>query len=243
MAYSKIYDNGLKIVVNEMPGTLSASMGILVGTGSREEDADNNGISHFIEHVNFKGTERFSAFELSDAFDCIGSQVNAFTSKDMTCYYVKSTINSVEKSFELLSDLFLNSVYDEAELKRERDVIIEEINMSEDTPEDLCLDKLSEAYFGNVGLGRTILGPKKNIKKFTKSHILSYKERFYNADNIVLSFAGKITSKTAERLTEKYFLPFVSDKKSDAFSRAGFSFRVYCRFFFSVSRFSRMKST
>ncbi len=215
MIFSKQYDNGLKIIVNEMPSMLSVSMGILVGVGSSNEEAENNGISHFIEHVNFKGTNRFSAFELSDEFDCIGSQVNAFTSKDITCYYVKSTVNAADRSFELLADLFLNSTYDESELKKEKDVIIEEINMTNDTPDEVCLDKLSLAQFGQSGFGRTILGSKTNVRKFNKKYIEEYKKRFYNADNIVVSFAGKITANRAEKLIDKYFLPFISSNKSD----------------------------
>ncbi len=215
MIFSKKYDNGLRIIVNEMPSMLSVSMGVLVGVGSSLEDDENNGISHFIEHVNFKGTNRFSPFELSDEFDSIGSQVNAFTSKDITCYYVKSTVNSAERSFELLSDLFLNSTYEESELKKEKDVIIEEINMSEDTPDEVCLDKLALAQFGQSGFGRTILGSKQNVRIFHKPDIEKYKKRFYNADNIVVSFAGKITAAKAEKLVEKYFAPFVSSEKSD----------------------------
>ena len=215
MVHYKEYENGLKLVVKEMPGMLSVSTGILVGAGSYLETDKNNGISHFIEHVNFKGTEKYSAFKLSDEFDSIGAQVNAFTSKDMTCYYVKSATSAVERSFELLADLFLNSTYEKAELDKEKDVIIEEVNMSEDTPEDLCLDKLSEAYFGSQGLGRTILGPKKNVKNFKKSDILDYKSKYYNADNIVVSFAGNITALKAEKLVEKYFAPFLKTEKTE----------------------------
>ncbi len=216
MVTHKRYQNGLKLVVNEMESMMSVSVGIIVGAGSVLENANNNGISHFIEHVNFKGTERFSAFELSDAFDMIGSQVNAFTSKEITCYYVKSTVPSLERSFDLLSDLFLNSTYKDDELEKEKGVIIEEINMSNDIPEELCLDKLSESYFGNEGLGRTILGPAENVKNFGKSDIIAYKKRFYNADNMVVSFAGAISMEKAEELVDKYLLNFVSLSKSDS---------------------------
>ena len=211
----KEYENGLKLIVKDMPGVLSVSAGILVGAGSCLEDDNTNGISHFIEHVNFKGTEKYSSFELSEKFDEIGSQVNAYTSKEMTCYYVKSTVTASEKSFELLSDLFLNSVYDKEELEKEKGVITEEINMSSDIPEEVCMDNLSAAYFGNEGLGRTILGPQKNVLSFTKEDILKYRKRFYNADNIVLSFAGKIDFEKATYFAEKYFVPFVSSIKSE----------------------------
>ena len=157
-----------------------------------------------------------SAFEISSAFDDIGSQVNAFTSKETTCYYVKSTTAELERSFELLSDIFLNSTYKADELNKEKGVIIEEINMCADTPEELCLDALSESYFGKQGLGRTILGPAENVKSFTKKHITTFRKRFYNADNIIVSFAGRISFDEAMKLTERYFAPFVSSSKSDA---------------------------
>lgn len=216
MAQVKKYAGGLRLIVENMPSLRSVSVGILVGVGSCLENADNNGISHFIEHTTFKGTKRFNSRTLSEAFDDIGSQVNAFTSKEMTCYYVKSTKSAMERSVDLLSDMFLNSVYDEDELNREKGVIIEEINMSEDTPEDVCLDTLSLAYFGNDGLGRTILGSKENITKFDKSYIEAYRKAYYNADNVVVSFAGNVTIEEADLLVSKYIEPFLSTNKSDS---------------------------
>ena len=113
----KEYDNKLKLVVKEMKGVMSVSVGILVGAGSVLETEKNNGISHLIEHMTFKGTPTLNTFALSEAFDEIGSQVNAFTSKEMTCYYVKSTTVALERSFELLSDMFLNSLYEAEEIE------------------------------------------------------------------------------------------------------------------------------
>ena len=214
MAKVKRYKNGLRLIVETMPSVLSVSVGLLVGAGSCLETPDNNGISHFIEHTTFKGTKRFSSLELSEAFDDVGSQVNAFTSKEMTCYYVKSTRNALERSVDLLADMFLNSIYDETELNREKGVVIEEINMSDDTPEDVCLDALSEAYFGKSGLGQTILGTRENINKFNKTYIESYRQKYYNADNLVISFAGNINLQEATELAEKYIVPFVADHKS-----------------------------
>ncbi len=215
MIYYKKYDNGLKLIVNKMEGMLSVSAGILVGAGSCLETAENNGISHFIEHTTFKGTEKYDSFSLSAAFDDIGAQVNAFTSKEMTVYYVKSLYDKAERSFDLLSDMFLNATYSSEELEKEKGVVIEEINMAADTPEDVCFDNLAEVYFGKNGLGRTILGPSRNIRAFTREDILKYRKKYYNADNVVISFAGNISGQAAEELTEKYFLPFISSEKSD----------------------------
>ena len=217
MVNYKKYENGLRLIVNSMDAMMSVSVGFLVGAGSCLEDANNNGISHFIEHTTFKGTDKMTSFQISSAFDDIGAQVNAFTSKETTCYYVKSTTGELEKSFELLSDMFLNSVYKSDELDKEKGVVVEEINMCLDTPEELCLDALSESYFGKQGLGRTILGSVKNVKGFKKDDIDKYRKRFYNADNIVVSFAGKISCEEACGLVEKYFMPYVSAAKSDEF--------------------------
>lgn len=217
MVNYKKYENGLRLIVNSMDAMMSVSVGFLVGAGSCLEDANNNGISHFIEHTTFKGTDKMTSFQISSAFDDIGAQVNAFTSKETTCYYVKSTTGELEKSFELLSDMFLNSTYKSDELDKEKGVVVEEINMCLDTPEELCLDALSESYFGKQGLGRTILGSVKNVKGFKKDDIDKYRKRFYNADNIVVSFAGKISFEAACGLVEKYFMPYVSAAKSDEF--------------------------
>ena len=215
--FYKEYDNKLKLVVKEMKGVMSVSVGIIVGAGSVLENEKNNGISHFIEHMTFKGTPSLTAFGVSEAFDEIGSQVNAFTSKEMTCYYAKSTTVALERSFELLSDMFLNSLYSSEEIEKEKGVVIEEINMYADAPEDVCLDALSSAFFGDVGLGKTVLGPANNIKTFDGSYIEDYRKDFYNADNIVVCFAGNISGHVAEQLVNKYFAPFVACNKSKPF--------------------------
>ena len=201
----KQFNNGLRLVVNQMEGMLSVSIGVLVKTGSMNETAENNGISHFIEHVMFKGTENRTAFEISDHIDRIGGQINAFTSKELTCYYTKSTKENAQKSLEILSDIFFNSKFDKDELEKEKGVIIEEINMSEDTPEEVCLDLLSQSYFGKNGLGQTILGSEKNIKKFTQTDIKEYMDKYYTADNVVISVAGNVDIDNVIALVEEYF--------------------------------------
>ena len=216
MIYSKKFPSGLRMVVKQMDGLLSVSMGVLVGTGSCFETKEENGISHFIEHMMFKGTEKRNAFEISDAMDRIGAQVNAFTSKDITCYYAKSTSDHAGEAFEILSDFVLGSVFPEEEMKREKGVVLEEIAMNEDTPDDLCFDVLSEAYFGDEGYGRTILGPAANVKGFSRDDLFRYIGERYAPENIVVSFAGCIGVETAEKLVEKYF---ESALKSRAFAQ------------------------
>lgn len=205
MVHFKQLDNGLRLVVNQMSGLMSVTMGILVHTGASVESDKEDGISHFIEHMMFKGTQKRTAFKISDEMDRIGAQMNAFTGKDLTCYYAKSTTGHAEEAFEILADLFLNSTFPEDEMSREKGVIIEEINMNEDTPDDLCLDMLSRAYYGERGYGRNILGPRKNVEGFTRDDIKGYMQRRYCSDNIVISMAGNIDINIAEAMVEKYF--------------------------------------
>lgn len=205
MVQEKRYANGLRLVVKQMQGLMSVTMGILVGTGASAETDAEDGISHFIEHMQFKGTKKRNAFEISDAFDRLGAQVNAFTGKDLTCYYSKCTSDHTEACFELLSDLFLNATYPDEETEREKGVICEEISMNEDTPEDLCLDLLATAFYGKENYGRNILGPAENVKVFSFEDVKRYKKARYCPENIVISFAGGIDMKTAEILVDAYF--------------------------------------
>ncbi len=205
MVYEKHYENGLRLVVKQMEGLMSVTMGILVGTGAGVETDKEDGISHFIEHMQFKGTKKRNSFEISDAFDRIGAQVNAFTGKDLTCYYSKCTSDHTATCFELLSDLFLNSTFPEEEMEREKGVVCEEISMNEDSPEDLCLDLLASAFYGKENYGRNILGTIENVKGFTLEDIAKYKNARYCPENIVISFAGGVDMTTAQALVETYF--------------------------------------
>lgn len=215
MTYYKQFDNGLRLVVYKMEGFVSVSSGVLVKTGSYNETSEENGISHFIEHVMFKGTEKRTAFEISDHIDRIGAQINAFTSKELTCYYTKSTGEHLKDSLDVLSDIFFNSKFDNEELEKEKGVIIEEINMSEDTPEELCLDLLAKSYYGDSGLGQTILGPSKNIKRFTRDDVKKYMDKYYTADNVVIAIAGDVDVKDAEIMVKDLFADKFTRKKAE----------------------------
>lgn len=201
----KTYENGLRLIVNSIDCVRSVSLGVVVGAGSRLETKDENGISHFIEHVTFKGTEKRTSFDISDETEGLGAQINAFTSKDVTCYYIKCTDEHSEECFDILSDIFLNSVYPDDELDKERGVVLEEINMAEDTPDDLCLDILAKAYFGEGGYGSTILGPSDNVSRFKSGDVFAYRKKYYVPSNTVISFAGHISFEKACELVDKYF--------------------------------------
>ena len=214
MVKLKTYANGLRLIVVPCEGSYSVTCGLLVGAGSRYETPENNGISHFLEHMTFKGTPTRTPFAISDDIDKIGGQINAFTNKESTCYYVRSVAENTEKAVDVLSDIFFNSTFDEGELDRERTVILEELNMAEDTPDDLCFDVLAEAHFGKTGLGATILETKENIEKFRRDDVVKYKNEFYMPENTVICFAGKITFEEAEGLCSRYF--------ASKFTRSGF---------------------
>ena len=206
MVHFKTFENGLRLVVNKMDSLMSVTMGILVHTGAAQESDEEDGISHFIEHMTFKGTKKRTSFQISDEMDRIGAQMNAFTSKDMTCYYAKSTTDHAAEAFEVLADMFLESTFPDDEMAREKGVIIEEINMNEDTPDDLCLDLLAGAYFGGEGYGRTILGSRENVLGFTRDDVKKYLNKHYVPENIVISMAGNIDPALAERMVAENFL-------------------------------------
>lgn len=205
MVHYKKFNNGLRLVVNQMSSLMSVTMGILVHTGAAVESDKEDGISHFIEHMMFKGTKKRTSFQISDEMDAIGAQMNAFTGKDLTCYYAKSTTGHAREAFDILADLFLESTFPDDETEREKGVIIEEINMNEDTPDDLCLDILSRAFFGERGYGRNILGTRENVSGFTRADVDAYMDRHYVPDNIVISMAGNIDIALAEEMVTEYF--------------------------------------
>ena len=216
MEFIKIYDNGLKLVIKQMDGLLSVASGIFVKVGSRNESKEENGISHFIEHNMFKGTKTRNAFQISDDIDSIGSSINAFTSKECTCYYTLSTFEHQKRTLEILADIFLNSTYPEDEVEKERGVIIEEINMTEDTPDEVCFDLLATAFHGENGLGQTILGTIENVKKFTREDIIKFKNKFYTPENITISIAGAVNIDDTVQLVNELFKDLISANRGKA---------------------------
>lgn len=204
----KKYESGLTVVVQRSE-LRSVAAGIMVGTGSAYETPSDNGISHFIEHMQFKGTSRRTAAQIVGEFDSVGAQYNAFTGKEYTCFYFKSIDEKVEYCFDILADLFCNSKFDADELDRERKVIIEEINMSKDEPDGVCYDLLYRTAF-EPPLGMEILGPKSNVERFDKADILRYKEHNYLPSNTVVVFVGNIAPQVAFELVEKYMPNYVN---------------------------------
>jgi len=184
--------NGVRIVLEEIPTVRSVAIGIWVKTGSRYETKEQNGISHFLEHMFFKGTENRSAQEIAESFDRIGGQVNAFTSKEYTCYYAKVLDTHTEIALNLLADMFFHSTFAENEIVKEKGVVLEEIKMYEDTPDDIVHDLLCDAIYGDHPLGYPILGLEETLQTFTGDTLRQYMHHTYRPENVVISIAGNI---------------------------------------------------
>lgn len=196
--------NGVRIVLENIPTVRSVAIGVWIGTGSRNETPANNGISHFLEHMFFKGTKTRTAREIAESFDSIGGQVNAFTSKEYTCYYAKVLDTHADFALEVLSDMFFNSTFVEEELKKEKNVVYEEIKMYEDTPDDIVHDLLSKAIYENHALGYPILGTEDTLATFTGDTMKEYMHNTYTPENVVISIAGNISESFISEV-EKYF--------------------------------------
>ena len=199
------FPDGLKLVHCRADGVYSAALTVMTGAGSGNESAENNGISHCVEHMLFKGTGKRTAFEISNDIDKLGAQSNAFTSKLATGYYTVGLAEHLEECADVLSDILTNSTFDDKELDKERKVIDEEISMSEDDGADLCLDELSRVYFGDHALGRTILGPRENVARFKGADLRKYVAENYASDSTVVCIAGNVEFERAKAVAERYF--------------------------------------
>lgn len=199
------FDNGLRVAADEMTDVESVSIGVFVNTGSRNEDRKINGISHFLEHMAFKGTKKRSARQIAEEFEGIGGSINAYTSREKTVYYVKVLKKHAEFAVEFLSDILQNSTFDKVELEKERGVILQEIAMTNDTPDDVVFDYFQEAAYPSQAFGRSILGPKSNIKKFQAEDFKDYISKQYNYGDIVIAAAGNIKHDDLVKWSKKYF--------------------------------------
>ncbi len=204
--------NGLRIVLESVPTVRSVTIGIWVLTGSRQETEINNGISHFLEHMLFKGTKTRTAKQIAEAFDSIGGQVNAFTAKEYTCFYARVLDTYKEHALDVLTDMLFNSTFLEDEIEREKKVVIEEIKMYDDAPDDYVHDLLAQAAFEDHPLGRPIIGTEKQINSFTNQTLNTYMESFYTPNNIVVSVAGNVQPGFINTI-EEYFRPLNRTEK------------------------------
>ena len=195
--------NGVRVAMERMEHVRSVSIGIWVNTGSVRESAEEGGASHFIEHMAFKGTARRSAEQIASEMDAVGGSLNAFTSKECTCFYAKVLDEHLPIALDVLSDITFHSTFPEDELAREKHVILEEILMTEDSPEDLTAECANALFFQEEPLARPILGTRESVLAFDRDRLLAYRREHYAPRNIVVACAGHFDEETLMRLVEE----------------------------------------
>ncbi|MGH3313992.1 MAG: M16 family metallopeptidase [Streptomyces sp.] len=204
-----VLPGGLRVITETVPSVRSATFGIWAHVGSRDETPDLNGATHYLEHVLFKGTERRSALEISSALDAVGGEMNAFTSKEFTCYYARVLDADLPLAIDVVGDMLTSSVLDPAEIESERGVILEEIAMTEDDPGDCVHDLFAHTMFGDSPLGRPVLGTVETVNSLTRDRIAGFYRRHYDPPHLVVAAAGNLDHDT------------VVEQVRTAFDRAG----------------------
>lgn len=203
---------GITVAMDQLSEFDSAAVGIWVRTGAVNEDKKIAGISHLIEHMMFKGTEKRNARQIAEDVDSIGGQINAFTGKEATCYYIKTLSGNLDRSLEILLDMFTGSVFDKTELEREKMVVCEEMKMIKDAPDEYAMDLMGEEIFKGLPLGNSIIGTPSTVKKIKQNTIREYIKKQYTKDSIVVSVAGKFDEKAVcDKLNEE--LAYLGEKK------------------------------
>jgi predicted Zn-dependent peptidase len=193
MYQKTVLDNGIKIVTEQISHVHSISLGIWIITGSRDEDKSQNGIAHFIEHMLFKGTKKRTALEISKEIDSVGGILNALTGKEYTGIYAKVLDKNIDLAFDLLADIFLNSAFDSREIERERDVIFQEIHLSEDTPDEYIQELFSKSYFRDHPLSKPILGNVETVSNLDREKLVSFlRQNHYQPSKVVISATGNL---------------------------------------------------
>ena len=200
-----VLDNGLRVVTEKIPYLRSVSIGVWVITGSRDEQPQENGISHFIEHLLFKGTERRTAFDIAKEIDSVGGTLNAFTGREYTCFYAKVIDQNLPLAIDLLSDIFLHSLMDLKDIEKERMVILQEIKMVEDTPDDYIHDLFNRACWGDHPLGFPIYGTSDLVQSFRRDQFHQFFKDNYPPDRIVVCAAGNLEHRQVVDMIERTF--------------------------------------
>ena len=197
--------NGFRIVTEAMPGLQSASIGIWVTAGGRNERLEQNGIAHFLEHMAFKGTEKRTALQIAEAVEDVGGYINAYTSREVTAYYARVLKDDVPLALDVLADILRNPVFDPHEIEVERGVILQEIGQALDTPDDVIFDWLQEQSYHDQPLGRTILGPAERVSAFNRPDLTQFVAEHYGPGQMILSAAGAVDHDALVRLAEDLF--------------------------------------
>ncbi len=212
-----VLKNGLRLVYERLPYIKSASIGVWVKAGSIMEQGSESGLSHFLEHMAFKGTASRSARELADDIDLLGGNLNAATSKTYTCYYAKTVDRDLDKAIDLLADLVIHPLLTQKDLDKERNVILEEIAMEEDSPEDLVYNLLHQGIYQGQTLSGTILGAREKIAAHSRKDLMAYRKRFYHPRNTVVSVVGRFHPEDLIRKVEDAFAGWPDEGQEAAF--------------------------
>lgn len=201
----KKLSNGIPVIMENIPTVKSVSMGIYVKTGSKFETNEEHGVSHLLEHMIFKGTDKRSSKDISEEIDFIGGNINAYTSKEMTSFYITVLDSYIDVACDVLADIFLNSLFNKDELEKEKNVVIEEIRMYEDMPEDQVHDMNLQNVFKGCRLENSVLGTEESVKSISREVLVNYYNERYTADNIVIAIAGNINFEKISDLLETKF--------------------------------------
>ena len=206
-SYNKtVLPNGIRIISENIPHVQSFSLGFWFDVGSRDENRKNNGITHFIEHMLFKGTKKRSSRRIAEEIESYGGYLNAFTSKENTCYYGRGLISSLPRTFDVISDMIQNSAFKSAEIKKETGIVIDELNDIDDNPEELIFDKFEEILFAGNSLSMPIIGTEKNIRGFSQKDLFSFIDEKYSFNNMLIAASGNVEHEKLLRLIDKYFV-------------------------------------
>lgn len=208
------FQNGLTVVIEPIPYVKSISLGIFVGSGSGNEPKNRNGISHFIEHMNFKGTKNRTAREIAEVLDSVGGKLNAYTSKEHTAYYATVLDEHFDTALGLMSDIFFNSLYRESDIETEKRVVLEEIKMYEDSPDEIIHDLYVRNIWPDFNLGQPVIGTKNVVSELTREDVISYLDEHYFPGNIIISVAGKFKTEVIKDKIKKIFGDVKGKKKT-----------------------------
>jgi len=205
MYTTHILNNGIRVILSKLEQYRSTSIGLWIKTGSIDETEENNGISHFIEHMLFKGSSKRSARDIAEAFDSIGGDLNAFTSKECTCFHAKVLDRHIDIAIEIIADMISDPLMDEEDIKLEKSVVLDEIMMAEDTPDDVSYDLISKVIYHEGTLARPILGTKETLDSINQDVIKKHLDDYYTTDNLVISIAGSFDEESIIELLNQHF--------------------------------------
>lgn len=208
-----VLPNGIRVITEHIPFVQSFALGFWFNAGSRDESESNNGLSHFLEHMLFKGTKKRSAKKIADEIEGYGGYLNAFTSKEQTCFYGRGLTKHLERTFKVLADMVQNSVFKESEVTKEAGVIIDELNDIEDTPEDLIFDKFESNIYKGNSLAYPVIGTEANVRNFSREQLFKFIDDFYGFDNLIITASGAIEHEKVVKFAEKHMEKDLGESK------------------------------